>query len=115
MIKKNIISFLIIVAIIVSGCDQQPRIPFDKNTWQTNESIRYQMLDHLVESRLLQNKRSSEILSILGEPNYRWDSLAKWSYSAGSAPAGLGFGFYYLIVKFKDGTVDSTIINEYID
>ncbi len=106
---------LIVLLLLMSGCDQQTRIPFDKNAWQTNESIRYQMLDHLVESRLLINKKTGEILSILGEPNHRWDSIDKWSYLAGSAPEGLGVSFYSLILKFRDGSVDSILVGKYHD
>jgi hypothetical protein len=115
MVQRYRFGLFILFVILVTGCDRNPKIPFDRNKWQASDSICYQMLDDLMESKLILNKRPDEVTSILGKADYRWDSLGRWQYAAGSARIGLGFGFYSLHIKFKDGLADSMIVGERID
>src|SRR5688572_6465268 len=112
MIGKFKILIVSAVSLLFLSCSNQPRISFDKELWLESDSLRYQMLDNLVESDILIGKKPDEVISLLGVPEYRWDSLGKWQYNAGAAAVGLGVSFYSLVIWFKNGVVDSTVIAE---
>ncbi len=74
--KQTRIFLIFLIAIIISSCKDR-EIKFDKAKWQQNEdagqpsSYRKHMLKDLVTNYKLAGMRYSEIIGLLGEPNFK--------------------------------------------
>ena len=87
---------------------------FDQKTWDDLKELRFEMRDDLVDSRLLEDKKKSEVKKLLGEPD-RGDSTDIWTYDLGVSGAGFGWQFNDLKVHFVNDKVNKTELIEIID
>jgi len=73
-----------------------PSKNFDKTKWLTDKEERYQMVDDIIESKMLIGKDTNQVKQILGEPPWRDETAKKWTYDMGCGGGGLGFLFHNL-------------------
>jgi hypothetical protein len=108
IILSSIIYVLAIVSII---CLQPIEITkdFDETVWKSNNSVdskmkNYEMIDDLIDKKLLIGKDTLKVKEMLGTPYANVKEINVWSYDAGTS-TGFGFVDHYLNVYFKDGKV----------
>ena len=83
---------------------------FDKKDWiLLNEDIekrlhRYEMIDDLIDSRVLIDKDSIQVKELLGKPNYKNTNENVWTYEAGTG-GGFGFVDHFLEIYYKKNKV----------
>lgn len=92
-----------------------PKKDFDRTSWLTEKNTRYQMVDDLINKKLLINSDSTKVKYLIGEPASRDSSNTRWHYNMGTGGGGLGFLFHYLNIKFENNKVDSVQHIEYMD
>ena len=110
MFLKTVMVSLIISCAVFASCNEWERKSFESHKWKQSVPLRYAMLHDLVYSKILIDRSADQVISVLGTPENRWDSLQRWRYQAGWVGEGLGLSIYSLFLKFKDGVVDSTFI-----
>ena len=95
-IMFGIIFYVFSVAGLIYFLTKEKSRDFDKKDWiLLNEDIekrlhRYEMIDDLIDSRVLIDKDSIQVKELLGKPNYKNTNENVWTYEAGT---GGGFGF----------------------
>lgn len=104
-----------LIGIMITAMFYEPTRDFNKEKWFADKSKRYEMRDDLVESELLKNKTKEEILSILGSPDVRADTVNIWNYDLGTSQAGLGWQFNNLIITFDNDRVTKVEKTEIVD
>lgn len=105
--------FMILTWFLVATC--YPENEFDKNQWQTSIETRYEMSEHIIESKMLIGKTKGEVRALLGtegpQEHGEWgrmnsDSSDYWRYYLGFKPSMLGpIDPDALDIYFKDGKV----------
>ncbi len=85
---------------------EKEQVPFNSDRWAADLQDRYTMTGDLIRSKRLLGKDTAEIKALLGEPKYR-GSNPTFIYHAGSAAEGFGVAFYDLVLRMKDGRIDS--------
>ncbi|KAA0126052.1 hypothetical protein FY557_19415 [Chryseobacterium sp. SN22] len=103
-----VIYFLVVFILILSATGERSR-DFDSVIWQANTrtengTYNYEMVDDLINSRLLIDKDSLEVREILGSPELKDKEQKFWQYYEGTS-TGFGFTDHQLIVKFADNKV----------
>jgi phosphate/sulfate permease len=103
-----VIYFLLVFILILSTTGERSR-DFDSVTWQANSKTEsgtdnYEMVDDLINSRLLIDKDSLEVKEILGSPELKDKEQKFWQYYAGTS-TGFGFTDHQLVVKFANNKV----------
>ncbi|GEN75194.1 hypothetical protein [Chryseobacterium hagamense] len=103
-----VIYFLIVSVLILSATRERSR-DFDAAIWQANARTEngtgnYEMVDDLIDSRLLIDRDSSEVREILGSPELKDQKQKFWQYYTGTS-TGFGFVDHQLIVKFAHNKV----------
>lgn len=109
-IMFGIIFYVFSVAGLIYFLTKEKSRDFEKKDWiLLNEDIekrlhRYEMIDDLINSKVLINKDSIQVKELIGEPNYRNKKEGVWTYEAGT---GGGFGFldHFLEIYFKKSKV----------
>ena len=104
-----------LLALIFAKLLHEPAKPFENSSWHSNKSQRHQMADDLLESGLLINKSKSEILTIIGHPDYGVDSSRYWVYDLGISSAGLGWKFTSLAITFRNDSAIKVDKREILD
>jgi hypothetical protein len=97
--------YALFIASIISAISWESVRDFNKETWLAEKNTRHEMTDDLIKSGMLKAKAKTEVLSLLGEPDFRRDSLQTWEYDLGISTRGLGIQFNVLIVRFEGDTV----------
>ena len=92
----------------------EPSRVFNKTNWFELKKERNEMVDDLIESKILENKSKTEVIELIGRPNSA-DSLSKWTYDLGMSTSGLGFEFNYLEVTFGKDLVTKVEKFEILD
>ena len=65
---------------------------------------RYEMIDDLIDSRVLIDKDSIQVKELLGKPNYKNTNENVWTYEAGTG-GGFGFVDHFLEIYYKKNKV----------
>ncbi len=82
-----------------------PKRDFDKESWFLEKDLRFEMKENIVESKILEGKNQSEIIQLIGEPDWRDTVHTTWTYDLGMGGGGLGFLFHTLKVQFENDKV----------
>lgn len=98
------ILYLILIFAFFSYLFYEPQYDFNKEKWFADKNSRFEMLDDLVDSEILNGKTKSEIVELIGESESE-DSSDIWVYNLGMSGAGLGWKFSYLELTFENGKV----------
>ncbi|MCW3161944.1 hypothetical protein [Chryseobacterium oryctis] len=117
MLVNIIISFFLgILVYIIFACSifyflfREKSREFEREKWiLSGEDIekrlsRYEMIDDLIDKRILIGKDSLQIKAIIGNPDLRNKVNDSWDYESGTG-GGFGFVDHYLKVYFKKGKV----------
>ena len=89
-IMFGIIFYVFSVAGLIYFLTKEKSRDFDKKDWiLLNEDIekrlhRYEMIDDLIDSRVLIDKDSIQVKELLGKPNYKNTNENVWTYDAGT-------------------------------
>ena len=76
---------------------------FDQEIWNNAPGKRYQMLDDILENKLLMGKTNQEVISILGEPVKNFISEGDFLiYDLGNPPSFFDSEPQYLLVTFEN-------------
>lgn len=79
-------------------------IKFNAELWKSKPNERWLMKDDLREKKLLEGKDTNYLKLILGPPDTKLDSFAKWNYHLGEG-GSIGFLFHELIIEINDGEI----------
>lgn len=88
-----------------------PTKGFDKKSWLTHKSTRFEMAGDLVNRKLLIALDTIQVKDLLGVPSSvnvsdsSRNNVKNWTYDMGSGGGGLGFLFHHLLIKFENGKV----------
>ncbi|MCA6438419.1 MAG: hypothetical protein IM581_00655 [Chitinophagaceae bacterium] len=88
-----------------------PTKGFDKKSWLTHKSTRFEMAGDLVNRKLLIALDTIQVKDLLGVPSSvnvsdsSRNNVKNWTYDMGSGEGGLGFLFHHLLIKFENGKV----------
>lgn len=88
-----------------------PTKRFNKTSWLTHKSIRYEMAGDLINSKQLIGLDTIQVKEVLGVPtsinliDSSGNHIRNWSYDMGSGGGGLGFLFHNLLIKFENEKV----------
>ena len=99
--------YLATVSIVFTILFREPTRDFERTTWSTDSTNRYQMADDIIKSKILIDKTPAQLQEILGNPTYKYPKLNKWHYHMGWGSGGLGFMFHVLEVNFNKDKVIS--------
>jgi len=111
--KKLLISIFSILAIYILMCGfcyyalfftHDKPIKFNAELWKSKPNERWLMKDDLRENKLLEGKDTNYLKLILGPPDTKLDSFAKWNYHLGEG-GSIGFLFHELIIEINDGEI----------
>ena len=94
------IVFIIILFIYLSWFLYEPERDFDRQRWFTDEGLRYEMKEDIVDNKMLEGKSKNQVIELIGRPDNK-DSLNIWNYYLGSSSAGLGWQYNYLKLIFE--------------
>ena len=90
---------------------------FKTELWTNKPGLRYELADHMLDSKLLYGKTKSEIETLLGKQEwFTWDSIKnehdqnKWNYSLGQEPGAFNDQKECLEVTFENNQVIATTI-----
>ena len=75
-------------------------IKFNAELWKSKPNERWLMKDDLREKKLLEGKDTNYLKLILGPPDTKLDSFAKWNYHLGEG-GSIGFLFHELIIEIN--------------
>ena len=106
----RIIFYVFSVAGLIYFLTKEKSRDFDKKDWiLLNEDIekrlhRYEMIDDLIDSRVLIDKDSIQVKELLGKPNYKNTNENVWTYEAGTG-GGFGFVDHFLEIYYKKNKV----------
>lgn len=109
-IMFGIIFYVFSVAGLIYFLTKEKSRDFDKKDWiLLNEDIekrlhRYEMIDDLIDSRVLIDKDSIQVKELLGKPNYKNTNENVWTYEAGTG-GGFGFVYHFLEIYYKKNKV----------
>ena len=109
-IMFGIIFYVFSVAGLIYFLTKEKSRDFDKKDWiLLNEDIekrlhRYEMIDDLIDSRVLIDKDSIQVKELLGKPNYKNTNENVWTYEAGTG-GGFGFVDHFLEIYYKKNKV----------
>ena len=109
-IMFGIIYYVFSVAGLIYFLTKEKSRDFDKKDWiLLNEDIekrlhRYEMIDDLIDSRVLIDKDSIQVKELLGKPNYKNTNENVWTYEAGTG-GGFGFVDHFLEIYYKKNKV----------
>ena len=109
-IMFGIIFYVFSVAGLIYFLTKEKSRDFDKKDWIIlNEDIekrlhRYEMIDDLIDSRVLIDKDSIQVKELLGKPNYKNTNENVWTYEAGTG-GGFGFVDHFLEIYYKKNKV----------
>jgi len=81
----------------------EPHRDFEKERWFADKAKRYEMLDDLEENEILKNRNKTEIVDILGLPDFGTDTTNTWNYDLGTS--GAVWQFNSLILIFDNDKV----------
>lgn len=115
--KKFLISGIIAVVLtpliyfafviyIIYALTTEKRREFHREEWilvgeDINKRLsRFEMIDDLIDSKILVKKDSLEVIKILGAPDSRDKENNKWTYEAGTG-GGFGFVDHYLDIYYN--------------
>ena len=109
-IMFGIIFYVFSVAGLIYFLTKEKSRDFEKKDWiLLNEDIekrlhRYEMIDDLIDSRVLIDKDSIQVKELLGKPNYKNTNENVWTYEAGTG-GGFGFVDHFLEIYYKKNKV----------
>ena len=103
--------YLGLIELFIIYISYEPKRSFNKREWISDTLKRYQMRQDILNRHILTNKTTSEVVSLLGNPTFIYDST-KWFYNMGTGTAGFGWQFYSLNITFKDKKVIKIDIGE---
>lgn len=85
----------------------EKRLIFSKDKWMTEKNKRYEMAEDLIQTGIIAGKDSNEVKALIGEPDFRNNTLQIWNYTMGEGGGGLGFMMHYLVIEFAADSVTS--------
>lgn len=101
----GIILYVLSVSIIIYALTKENHRKFERENWilvgedMDKRLSRFEMINDLIESKILIKQDTLEIKQILGEPNWRDKEKNKWIYEAGTG-GGFGFVDHYLDIYY---------------
>ncbi|KQT21817.1 hypothetical protein ASG31_00270 [Chryseobacterium sp. Leaf404] len=105
-ILSPLIYFAFVICIIYSLTTEKRR-EFHREDWilvgeDINKRLsRFEMVDDLIDSKIVVKKDSLEVIKILGAPDSRDKENNKWTYEAGTG-GGFGFVDHYLDIYYDE-------------
>lgn len=106
----GLILYVISVTVTIYFLFREKSREFERKNWvlsgedMEKRLSRYEMIDDLIDERLLDGKDSLQVKEIIGNPDVRNRENNSWEYDSGTG-GGLGFVDHYLEVYFKNGKV----------
>jgi len=103
----GIILYVFSVSLIIYALTKENHRQFERENWilvgedMDKRLSRFEMIDDLIEIKILIKKDTLEIKQILGEPNWRDEEKNKWIYEAGTG-ASFGFIDHYLDIYYNE-------------
>jgi len=110
----GLILYVISVTVTIYFLFREKSREFERKNWilsgedMEKRLSRYEMIDDLIDERLLDGKDSLQVKEIIGNPDVRNRENNSWEYDSGTG-SGLGFVDHYLEVHFKNGKVFKVI------
>ena len=84
---------------------------FDSDNWQNQPTMRYKMVDDIVEQKLLLGKTKDEVIVLLGEPNSKTsEGKAVFLYNLGRPPSFFKTKREQLLIVFANQKVEKVAI-----
>lgn len=103
------LSYVAVVVLFITISFRSVSTEFDSQAWKENEQGRVQMVDALINEKLLYAKSKSEVISLLGEPledsPYFENSGREMIYYLGNERSFAGVDSEWLLIWFEDGRV----------
>lgn len=103
------LSYIVVVVLFISISFRSVSKEFDSQAWKENEQGRVQMVDDLINKKLLYKKSKSEVISLLGEPlvdsHYFENSGRDMIYYLGNERSFTGVDSEWLLIWFDDDSV----------
>jgi hypothetical protein len=93
-----------LIMLFLFSVSYHPSYEFDKERWAANKEKRYQLSEHIIESKMLIGKTKAEVKQILGDADHS-DDLNNWDYHLGFRPALFSIDIDILDIEFKEGKV----------
>lgn len=109
------ILYVILVLFTFSMMFYEPPRNFDRARWRDDPHGRYQMRDDIIDSRILDGKNKTDIVELIGPPNFGADTCDTWEYDLGTSSKGFGWQFNTLIVTFENNRVVKVEKEEIVD
>lgn len=97
------IFYLILVVTFFNYLFHETQYDFNKEKWFANKNVRYEMRDHIVNSKILLNLNENQVIDLIGNPDHK--TTEEWTYDMGMSSAGLGWQFNTLNLTIKNGKV----------
>lgn len=94
-----------LIALLHRKVSHIPKRTFKREEWLTEKTLRFQMIDDIINSKMLLGSDSNNVKKLLGEPSNRSNSNHLWIYDAGQGGGGMGFLFHYLNITYEEGKV----------
>lgn len=89
---------------------------FSPDDWRGQPSMRYQMVDDIIESEMFINKTKDEVINALGEPNESYsDETVYFSYYLGNKPSFSTTELTQLILIFENNRVIKVVEESRLD
>ena len=77
---SGVLLYYLFTFIVFSLILNEAKINYNKKTWLEDKTIRYKMVDNLINSKVLIGKNKSEIIELLGKPNSTNLEENTWNY-----------------------------------
>ncbi len=110
----GIVLYVISVTVTIYFLFKEKSREFERGNWillgedMEKRLSRYEMIDDLIDERILDGKDSLQVKEIIGSPDVRNKENNSWEYDSGTG-GGLGFVDHYLEVYFKNEKVFKVI------
>ena len=99
--------FFVTATVITFGLLHTFQKEFDQTQWVAQPSMRYEMVDKMIESREFLEKSDREIMKLLGQPDKITDGEKKvWVYNVGHPPSFFEEENEQLLVIFSNNIVE---------
>ena len=92
---------------------------FDAENWKEKPGLRYEMIDNMIETHVLEDKTQQEVIELLGTPQWlSWDDAKKdfdpnkWNYGVGVLPGAFRSIKEDVAIDFENGKVLKVLLTQ---
>jgi hypothetical protein len=100
----SLIAYVGIILLWIFSVSYYPTNDFDKQQWDLNPKERYQMSEHIIDSKMLIGKTKEDIIQLLGNDYYSYTEN-HIAYTLGFVPGMFNIDPDVLDIYFENGKV----------